>query len=382
MLTAFGPLCTDIYLPGLPSISADFAADPAITQLSMTSSFLGLALGQVIIGPVSDALGRRGPLLVSLLVFAITSYLCAISPTIEVFIFWRFFQGMAGAGGVVLARSIAADKFKGYALTQFMSLLMSINSIAPILGPIIGSFIITVATWQMVFYFLTCLGLILLLLSALDVPESHQPSPEQKQVLAAITSMFSELGNRRFVLAVLALSFIMGGFFGYLAASPFIFQVIYSFSPLQYSLAFASITVCIAIASILAGRLAKRMKDQRLITFCYRFALLASSLILLLAFCPPASVLPVLLCLMLFCAMMGMIQTVGFGIVMRLKRGGAGAASGLLGVMHFLFGSLTSPFMGIMGDHSMVPLGICMVGGCICGLIALKFALENKDHKS
>ncbi len=379
LLCAFGPLCTDIYLPGLPAVTADFATDPATAQLSMTSSFLGLALGQIIIGPVSDAYGRRGPLLISLIIFIITSYLCAISPTIEIFILWRFFQGIAGAGGVVLARSIAADKFKGSALTQFMSLLMSINSIAPIAGPVIGSFIITVSTWPTVFYFLTVLGVVLLLLSFADVPESHTPTEEQKQVLGAIKSMFRELGNKKFVLAVLALSFIMGGFFGYLAASPFIFQVIYSFTPMQYSLAFGSITVCIAITSMLAGRLSRRIKDQKIISFGYLGALTASCLIMFFALFQPETVWPVLLSLMLFCAMMGTIQTVGFGIVMRLKKGGAGAASGILGVMHFLFGALSSPFMGIMGDHSMIPLGVCMVSGCILGILCLRLALYGKD---
>lgn len=379
MLCAFGPLCTDIYLPGLPTVTLDFATDPATTQLSMTSSFLGLALGQIIIGPISDAYGRRGPLLLSLLIFAITSYMCAIATSIESFIIWRLFQGLAGAGGVVLARSIAADKFKGSALTQFMSLLMSINSIAPIVGPIIGSFIITVSTWHTVFYFLTIWGLALLLLSFADVPESHQPQPEQKHVLTAIKSMFSELSNKRFVLAVFALSFIMGGFFGYLSASPFIFQVIYAFTPLQYSLAFGSITVCIALSSIIAGRLSHRIKEQTMVKTCYKIALLVSLLILFFGFFPPESVVPILLCLMCFCSMMGIIQTAGFGIVMKLKKSGAGAASGILGVMHFIFGALTSPFMGIMGDHSMIPLGICMVFCCFFGIVSLWLALPAKN---
>lgn len=378
MLCAFGPLCTDIYLPGLPTVTAAFATDPATVQLSMTSSFLGLALGQIIIGPISDAYGRRGPLLMSLLIFAITSYMCAVSSNIDTFILWRLFQGLSGAGGVVLARSIAADKFKGSALTQFMSLLMSINSIAPILGPILGSFIITVSTWHTIFYFLMFWGIALLILAFVDIPESHRPTPEQKHILTAIRSMFSELGNKKFVLMVFALSFIMGGFFGYLAASPFIFQIIYGFTPLQYSLAFGSITVCIAIASIIAGRLSKRLTEQSMVKNCYRFVLFVSALILFFGFYPPSSVIPILLCLMCFCAMMGVIQTVGFGIVMKLRKGGAGAASGILGVMHFLFGAFTSPFMGIMGDHSMIPLGVCMVLSCILGIVSLMLALPKQ----
>ena len=148
LLCAFGPLCTDIYLPGLPAICNYYGIDTSTAQLSLTSCFLGLAFGQIVAGPISDALGRKKPMLISVAVFAVSSLLCATASSAIELIVWRFIQGFAGAGGLVISRSIACDSYQGEKLTRFMSLLMTINSVAPVAGPVIGSALITFFSWR------------------------------------------------------------------------------------------------------------------------------------------------------------------------------------------------------------------------------------------
>lgn len=368
MLCAFGPLCTDIYLPGLPDISTYFGADPSVTQLSLTTAFLGLALGQVFVGPISDAVGRRIPLYISLVVFVVTSFLCAASSSIWMLIVFRFIQGMAGSGGLVLSRSIACDRFQGPELAKFMSLLMTINSVAPIVGPILGSLIITFASWQVIFIALAGWGILLVALCAWDVPESLPVEKREGHIVDSFVGMFKECLNLRFMLYVFSFSFVMAGFFGYLSASPFVFQVIYEFTPFQYSLVFGSIAICVSVTAMLAGRLVRRMGEIRIIVIAYIVMLLAALDVAACAFIEPASFVPVVAGLLVFCAMMGASQTAGFSVVMSVKKGGAGSASGLYGVMNFLFGAMATPLMGIMGDRSMVPLGLCLL---ICSLLAM-----------
>lgn len=213
LLCAFAPMCTDLYLPSLPTIKDYFDTSASLVQLSLTASFFGLALGQFLIGPISDVYGRVKPLVVTLLFFVISSFLCSIANSAESFILFRLVQGMSAAGGIVLTRSIACDKFRGYKLTSFMSFLMAINSIAPILAPIIGSFIISFVPWQALFYVLTGWGVLLLLQTVLFVDESLDKNKRAKSIKDSIVLMKADLFNVRFMLVCIAFAMIMGGFF-------------------------------------------------------------------------------------------------------------------------------------------------------------------------
>lgn len=378
MLCAFPPMCTDIYLPALPDISQHFKSDPSLVQLSLTASLLGLAIGQVIIGPISDSYGRRKPLLLSLVFFAITSFLCAQANDIYELVVFRLFQGLSASGGVVLSRSIACDKFKGASLAQFMSLLMAINSIAPILGPIMGSFIITFLSWEYIFYFLTIWGIFLAACSFADIPESHFPNANEKRVFKSIINMLKELTNMRFLFFVISLSLVMGAFFSYLSASPFVFQVIYGYTPLQFSLGFGLIAAFISVSALFAGRLVSRMGEVAVAYGAYLVMLVAAVVILACAILEPESSITLYIALMIFFGMMGAVNTAGFSIVMESRRGGAGAASGIFGVTTYIFGAMTSPLMGIMGEHSMIPLGVSIFVCTLLAIITFKVGLNIK----
>ncbi|MCR5084993.1 MAG: multidrug effflux MFS transporter [Succinivibrionaceae bacterium] len=375
MLTAFGPLCTDIYLPALPEVARGFGCEAALAQLSLTTSFLGLALGQLLVGPISDALGRRLPLFCSLAAFSLSSLMCALSGSVWSFIAWRLVQGLAGAGGIVLARAIACDLFRGSDLTRFMALLMTVNSVAPILGPILGSLIVTFLPWQAIFIFLCAFGALLIALSALTIPETAPLTHGRARVLPAVAGMFRELTNLRFLTLALAMSCVMGPFFGYLAASPFIFQSIYGFSELGYSLTFAGFTVLLSLLGLISGRLSHRVGDARLVRLSLSVMLLGALCMLAVALVVPASPVFVIIALALFIPFNGSTQSPGFGLVMGAVAGGMGAASGIFGVMHFITGALCSPLVGLMGDHSMIPLAVIMLAGAILALLFLKIGL-------
>ena len=375
-------MCSDLYLPAMPNVMEYYQTAPSAVQASLTASFLGLAIGQLVIGPVSDAYGRLLPLFISLVFFTVTSFLCTLAPNIQLFIAIRFMQGLAASGGIVLTRSIACDQFRGNELTSFMSFLMSINSLAPILAPIIGSFIISFAPWQVLFYVLAVWGLSLILATWAFIDESHPKSARVPDIKSSLSLVKIELVNSKFMLMTVSLASIMGGFFSYLSASPFVFQIIYMLSPVEYSFTFAFISICISVVSASAGILSRKFGEKNVVWFAYFFMFVAAMAILIEAFFPPDSFIPVLLTLALFCSMMGLSQSAGFGLVMSVKRGGAGAASGLFGVIFFLFGSLVSPFVGIMGENSMIPLGINLVTCVILAMILMKIAIYVKTNNN
>ncbi len=379
-LCAFAPMCSDLYLPSMPTIMKDFNTSPSLIQLSLTVSFLGLALGQIIIGPISDAYGRLRPLLASLAIFSLTSFLCAVADNIFFFVAVRFLQGLSASGGIVLTRSIACDRYRGSELTSFMSFLMAINSVAPILAPIIGSFVISFASWHVLFYLLVGWGIVLILMTLKFVSESHPKEKRDPNIIASFKLMKVELLNKRFMFATISLSAVMGGFFSYLAASPFIFQVIYGFTPFEYSLTFAFISLCLTFISILAGRIAKKFGELKTVCFAYVMMLVSAVVIMFIALSVPQSFIPVLAALAVFCSMMALSQAAGFGIVMSLKKGGSGSASGLFGVMCFLFGSLISPIVGVMGEKSMIPLGCNLIACVLVAMLLLKLAVGKKDE--
>ena len=370
MLCAFAPMCTDVYLPALPQVVDTFNTTTSLAQSSLTASFLGLALGQLIIGPVSDTYGRTKPLIISLVLFAISSFFCAIAPTITLFILFRVLQGMCASGGIVLTRSIACDLYKGHELTSFMAFLMSINSLAPILAPLLGSLILSFVSWVYIFYILCAWVILMLIMAKAFVKESLPNDKRDKSVKASLQRMKTDIFNLKFMLVVLSLSFIMAGFFSYLAASPFVFQRIYEFSAFEFSLTFAFISICVTVVAPFAGRLSRRLSELKVVIISIVLMIISGAVVIAISFIKPQSFIYVLAALAVYCSMMGLSQTAGFSVVMSFKRGGAGAASGIFGVMYFAIGSLISPLVGILGEKSMLPLGLNLF---ICAIIALLF---------
>ena len=359
MMAAFGPLCTDTYLPSLPDLATDLSIPTAVTQLTITSCLLGMALGQIFVGPVSDTQGRRWPLFVSLALFTAASILCTVADSGNMFIVLRFAQGLGGAGGIVLSRAIACDLFRGAELTSFMSLLMSIQGIAPILGPIAGGAIASFGNWRFIFGALTLFGVVLFLMTVRDLPETL-PTRQQsrRSVLASIKGMVALFHEKAFMCYAGVQGFTMAGFFGYVASSPFIIQNIYGLSMTAYSIIFAINAFSIMIAALITGRLSQRFGDARLLQVGDTLRCLACLAVLLVSLWLPTSPLPLLAAILCMVALQGVTMTASFTLAINAQKVGAGTASGILGVATFIFGACSSPLVGLAGPNSAIPLGL------------------------
>ena len=222
-LSAFAPLSIDMYLPGLPAIATELGASPAEVQLTLTACLIGLALGQLVSGPLSDTYGRRRPLLVGLALYTVASLLCAAAPTVWTLVAARLLQGLGGAAGIVIARAVVRDHYSGSAAARFFALTMLVNGLAPILAPIIGGQLLLITTWQGIFLVLAGIGAILFLVAALRLAESLPPERRRSGRLGDVARSYRGLlGDRGFMSYVLASALAFAAMFAYISASPFV----------------------------------------------------------------------------------------------------------------------------------------------------------------
>jgi DHA1 family bicyclomycin/chloramphenicol resistance-like MFS transporter len=371
-LVSFGPLSIDMYLPAFPAISKELHTTTSLVQLSLTFCMLGLALGQLIAGPISDRIGRRTPLIVGLILYALASVLCAFSPSVWFLIAMRLLQGLGGAAGIVIANAMARDLFSGSELTRFFTLLALINGTAPVLAPVIGGQLLRAMDWQGVFVVLTLFGVVMLLAVVFFLPDTLPAKQRQTGgVKQTFISFGRLLGDRSFMGYALSLGFVLGAMFAYIAGSPFILQDIYGASPQMFSLFFAINSLGIIAASQITGKLAKKISGDRLLAAGIGLAAV-SSVILLIAIMAHAP-LPVFLVPLFFVvSSVGLVASTSYSLALQNQGKRAGTASAVLGVMTFLVGGVAAPLVGIAGSTTAVPMGIIIViaeiGAVVCYL--------------
>lgn len=255
-LTATPPLAMDMYLPSLPAVTESLAAPAATVQLTLTACLVGMALGQIVVGPMSDRWGRRRPLLIGLVVYVVATAVCALAPTVELLVLFRLAQGLAGAAGIVIARAVVRDLYQGVAMARFFSNLMLISGVAPILAPLVGGQILRVTDWRGVFVVLTVVGIALTVLVWTRLPETLAPADRHGGgVGEALRSMRTLLADRVFSGYVLTGSFAFVVVFAYISASPFVIQEIYGASPQTFSLLFGANSVGLVIMGQINGKL-------------------------------------------------------------------------------------------------------------------------------
>lgn len=264
MLTAFGPFVTDMYLPTLPAMSQFFNTSSSFIQLGLTTSMIGLAVGQLLFGPLSDKYGRRFPLISALSLFLISTIGCIYSPNIIQFVGWRLIQGIAGAGGIVISRSIAADKYSGKELAKMLAIIGAINGIAPVAAPILGGTIADITGWQGIFWVLFLIG-ILLLAGSIHFNDTLPAEKRGKtKWIDVYHGLITVLHNRSYVCYILQSGFAQSVLFANIASSPFIMQQHYGFSPFMFSVCFGINAIAIGIAAASAAKF--RHPEQALYT--------------------------------------------------------------------------------------------------------------------
>lgn len=343
LLSAFGPFVMDMYLPTLPAMSVYFRTTSSMVQLGLTTSMAGLAAGQLFFGPLSDKYGRRPVLSVALMLFLLSTAGCIFSENILQFITLRFLQGVSGAGGVVLSRSIAADKYSARELAGVLAVIGGINGVATVAAPIAGGFLADASGWQGIFWSLFLLGTILLA-GSFRMEESHPAEQRTSVRWNDILRNFSLiLRNRQYLAYTLQYGFTMGVLFVNIASAPFIMQEHYGLSAMQFSLCFGANAIAMAIASTVAVKL-PTMKDALYI---------GSSGMLWLSFAWFAAlsqgcsfwIYETLVFALL--SMAGITFTASNTLAMECERENAGVASALLGTAGFAVGGIMSPLVGL-----------------------------------
>lgn len=366
MLTAFGPFVTDFYLPVLPEMTGYFHTTPALASMSLTAGMIGLAAGQLFIGPLTDKYGRKRILVGSMLLFVVASLLCIFSGDIFMFNAMRGLQGLAGAGGIVIAKSMSADMYTGRELASFMALLGAINGIAPVCAPVVGGLMAGVTSWTGVFAVILAVGIVLMVCS-MFLPETQQPANRiRKSVIKVYGNLFRVFRNSRFTLSVMAEMACFFMFFAYIASSPFIMQQVYHLSPLGYSLCFGLNALMIGVGAAMATR----FRSQGT---CLRFGglgMLAGTLLLafLLNTAMPLWIVMLAYIYTLIC--FGLMQPPLTAIALDSERDNAGAASAIFGASGFVAGALSSPLVGI-GDITVTSGLVMACGAVVCLLFIL-----------
>lgn len=372
MLTAFGPFVTDMYLPTLPAMSQFFNTSSSFIQLGLTTSMIGLAVGQLLFGPLSDKYGRRFPLISALSLFLISTIGCIYSPNIIQFVGWRLIQGIAGAGGIVISRSIAADKYSGKELAKMLAIIGAINGIAPVAAPILGGTMADITGWQGIFWVLFLIGILLLAGSIHfndTLPAEKRGKTKWIDVYHGLITVFH---NRSYVCYILQSGFAQSVLFANIASSPFIMQQHYGFSPFMFSVCFGINAIAIGIAAASAAKF--RHPEQALYTGSIGMVL--ASVCLFIAFYSNCSfwVYETLLIGLLF--MLGLTFTASNTLAMDSARSNAGIASALLGALGFAFGGLVSPLVGL--GNILISTGLVFIIGSLGSFICTLRALNRK----
>lgn len=353
LMAGLGPLCIDLYLPALPELAKDLSLNATGAQLSLTSGLAGLALGQLIFGPLSDKYGRLRPLMISLLILIIASIACAYAQSLPQLLVARVIQGLGGAGGTVLSRAIARDNFNGHQLTKFFAMLLLVNGLAPILAPVVGSAMMSVTNWRGLFMILSGIGLLLLLISHLKVDESLKVEHRSAgSLLSAWGQLLQVVGQRSFRGFCLTQGFMMAGMFAYIGASPFVLQQIYGMSPQAFSFCFAINGLGLIIASQISSRLCPYFGEYRILKAGLVLGF-AASMLLVICCVFDAPLLLILSALFFSIASNAIITTTAASLAMQSQGKRAGSASAVIGVTMFALGSIAIPITGLGGTTAL-----------------------------
>jgi DHA1 family bicyclomycin/chloramphenicol resistance-like MFS transporter len=370
-LSMCGPLSMDFYLPGLPAMARDLGASPSATQLTMTACMIGLGFGQVLVGPISDQLGRKRPLLAGLALFTIMSVACAAAPSVWVLFGLRLVQGVAGATGIVLAGAIVRDMSEGAASARLYSALLTVGALAPVLAPLAGGQLLHVTDWRGCFVAMAAIGGALLVASALMLAETLPPQRRHGGGFAASRRALHVLSRDRVFLGLAictALSFSALAI--YLGGGPFLLEDIHGLSPQLYSVVFAVNALGIALGSQIGRRLVDRVGSEALLRAGIATSTLGG-LGTLAAVLADAPLGPLLVSLFLVVAAIGLIRPNAMALALGPHPERAGSAAGIIGAAQFIFGAALLPIAGVGGAHDAVPMAVAICATALASPLVL-----------
>jgi DHA1 family bicyclomycin/chloramphenicol resistance-like MFS transporter len=373
LLSVVGPASMDIYLPGLPQLARDLNASPSNAQLTVTMFLIGLALGQVLAGPLSDVHGRRRPLIVLMATFTLASFLCALAPNLYALAAMRLFQGSMAAAGMAIGRAVVRDLYSGAEAARYLSRLMLIIGLAPILAPLVGGQILRFTSWRGLFVALGLFGFALVFMSARLLTETLPVDRRRRAGLGETARAFVRLlGDRSFVGFVLICGFGAAAVVAYLAGSSFVFQDAYGTSPQFYGVLFGMSAVFLVAGAQVNAHLLRRISPRRLLGLGLMLMVVAAILLLMVVPFRGAGVAALMPPLTLLMFSWGFVQSNAMALALTNQPDMAGAAVALLGVSQYGFGAVVAPVVGIGGNQTAVPMAVVIASCGIAAVVALK----------
>ncbi|MDT5066884.1 MAG: transporter, family, multidrug resistance protein [Mycobacterium sp.] len=371
LLVALGPLTIDMYLPALPGIADELSVSSSVAQLTLTGTLAGLALGQLIVGPLSDSLGRRRPLMAGIVLHMVASVICIIAPNIIVLGAARSLQGVGAAAAMVVAIAIVGDLFTDTAAATVMSRLMLVLGVAPVVAPSLGAAVLLRASWHWVFAVLVVLAGLLLLLAVLALPETLPESHRRPLKVKGIFTTYGQLlRDKRFVVLVLVAALGMSGLFAYIAGASFVLQGRYGLDQQEFALVFGAGAVALIGTTQLNVVLLRRFTPASIVVWALGAAALLGATFVGLAAAGfgglPAFVLPVWAIL----AAMGLVIPNAPALALSRHQEAAGTSAALLGAGQFGLGAAVAPLVGVLGNDELA-LAVVMTAGVVIALLAL-----------
>lgn len=374
-LSAFGPLAIDFYLPAFPAMALAFGTDEQHVQLTLAAYFLGLSLGQLAYGPISDRFGRRLPLLSGVALFTLASLACAYAPSLEWLIGARFVQALGGCAGMVISRAVVADKYDAVGSAKVFSQLMLVMGLAPILAPMLGGLLVNTTGWQSIFLVLTGFSAAAGLAVALGLPES-MPAHVPRQPLSGALRQYARLVKDSVYLGhALTGGIAIAGMFAYIAGSPFVFIKLYGVPAEHFGWLFGTNAAgFILVAQVNARLLAKRGPAFLLVRAVWVYFLAGLTLLAVSAMRPEA-LWPLLIPLFICIASLGYIIPNASACAMNGQGARAGSASAMLGCLQFSIAAGAAALVGVLHDGSAVPMAMVI---SLCGLLVVSVALLTR----
>ncbi|WP_282397470.1 multidrug effflux MFS transporter [Pseudomonas sp. PS01298] len=374
-LSAFAPLAIDFYLPGFPAMATAFATDEKHIQLTLAVYFGGLAIGQLIYGPLADRFGRRGPLLSGVTLFTLASFACAFAPSLEWLIGARFVQALGGCAGMVISRAVVSDKYDAVGSAKVFSQLMLVTGLAPILAPLAGGLMVGLWGWQSIFLALSIFSVMAAVAVAVGLPETFPAHQPRQPLSGSLRRYGSLLSDRVYLGYALTGGISIAGMFAYIAGSPFVFIKLYGVPAEHYGWVFGSNAVgFILMAQVNARLLAKRGPAFLLSRTVWLYMLAALTLLGIAALRTDA-LWPLLVPLFICIASLGCILPNTSACAMAGQGARAGSASALLGCIQFGVAAGAASLVGVLHDGTAMPMAMVI---SLCGVLAVTIAMSTQ----
>ncbi|ORI24376.1 multidrug effflux MFS transporter [Rhodococcus sp. 1168] len=370
-LIALGPLTIDMYLPALPAIVDDLNSSSAAVQLTLTGTLIGLALGQLVIGPLSDIIGRRLPLIVGTAVHVVASLLCVFAPNVAVLGLFRGLQGLGAAAAAVVAMAVVRDLFTGRAAATVLSRLMLVMGVAPVLAPSLGGAVLLAGSWRWVFGVLAVLGVALLVLAVFSLRESLPPQRRRSRgIMPVVRTYGGLLRDGQFVVLVLVAALAMSALFAYVAGSSFVLQEQFELDEQQFAVVFALGAIALIGASQLNVVLLAHFTPVRIVISALSAGVLAAAVMAALAVGDIGGIFGFLIPLWFVLGAVGFVMPNAPALALSRHGEAAGTAAALLGAAQFGSGAIVAPVVGVLGNDA-VAVSVTMVGASTIALLAL-----------